>query len=187
MSGEKFTKSLLQPVQPVDLFALVQAGWPIDGVFGIGVSAINGLHAGSRTEILRRSADPEFYQALTMLKELQATDSFGLRVQEGSAGGVAIFRGHQVDEATAATARRVRQLLHLNPDTQEFKLALGATAADDKEIAMLTRSMRSPKPPPAWRFTDVEEGRVVKMMPPDGSSELGPKFTAFCKRQATRK
>jgi hypothetical protein len=49
LSGEEFTKSLLQPVSPTDLLSLVEAGWPVDAVFGIGVRSINGLHAGSRT------------------------------------------------------------------------------------------------------------------------------------------
>jgi hypothetical protein len=182
MSGEKFTKSLLRPVQPVDLFALVQAGWPIEGVFGVGVRAINGLHAGSRTEMLKRSGDPEFYKVLSMLKELQATDSFGLRVQqkEGESGGVVFFRGDQVDENAAATGRQVRQMLRLTPDTQEFKLAIGATAEDTREIAMLTRSMLEILAEASAGVeipaSDVEEGRVVKMNLPDVSSELGPKL-----------
>jgi hypothetical protein len=182
MSGEKFTTSLLQPIQPVDLFALVQAGWPIDGVFGVGVRAINGLHAGSRTELLKRSADPDFYQVLTMLKDLQATDSFGLRVQEKDAGPgkIVVFRAQQVDEAANATDRQVRHLLHLNPDAQEFKLTLGAAAADDKEIAMLTRSMLEILAEASAGIdipaSDVEEGRVVKMSLPDASSGTGPKL-----------
>jgi len=116
-----------------------------------------------------------------MLKNLQATDSFGLRVheEEGGSGGVVIFRGHQVDESMVATGRQVRQLLHLNPDSQEFKLIFGATATDDKEIAMLTRSMleilaeaSAGVEVPA---SDVEQGRVMKMSLPD-ASETGPKL-----------
>ena len=182
MSGEKFTKSLLQPIQPVDLFALVQAGWPIDRVFGVAVRTINGLNAGSRTEMFKRSRDPEFDQVLSMLKELQSTDSFGIRVVEkaGESGGVVIIRGRQVDESTAATGRRVRQLLHLDPDTEEFKLVIGATAANDKEIAMLTRSMLEILAEVSAGVdvpdSDIEEGRATNIGRPDASSEMGPKL-----------
>jgi hypothetical protein len=82
VSGEKFTKSLLLPELPVDLFSLVESGWPIDPVFEVGVRAVNGLHAGSRTEMLRRTGDADFYRVLSMLRELQASDSFGIRVDE---------------------------------------------------------------------------------------------------------
>jgi hypothetical protein len=39
MAGEKFSESLLQPLSPVTIFSLVQAGWPIDNVFSVRVTA----------------------------------------------------------------------------------------------------------------------------------------------------
>jgi hypothetical protein len=182
MSGEQFTKSLLQPVSPADLLSLVQAGWPVDAVFAVGVRSINGLHAGSRTELLKRPGDPDFYHVLSLLKELQSSDSFGIRVEgtKGGAAAVMVFRAQHVDEADAANAKKVRELLHLSADAQEFKLAFAAQQRDDKEIAMLTRSMLEilaeasagveiPSP-------DIEEGRVLKMEIPGASSQLGPRF-----------
>jgi hypothetical protein len=182
LSGEKFTKSLLQPVSPVDLFSLVESGWPIDAVFEIGVRAINGLHAGSRTAMLKRTGDPDFYRVLSMLRELQQTNSFGIRVNEttGGAGGLMVFRAHPVDEATVATTRKVRELLHLDAHAQEFKLAFGAVAENDKEIAMLTRSMLEILAEASAGVeipaSDVDEGRVIKMAPADAASEVAPKF-----------
>jgi hypothetical protein len=39
MSGDKFAKSLLEPISPASLLQLVQSGWPIDtGVWGGGKS-----------------------------------------------------------------------------------------------------------------------------------------------------
>jgi hypothetical protein len=182
VSGEKFTKSLLQPVSPADLFSLVESGWPIDAVFEIGVRSVNGLHAGSRTELLRRTGDSDFYRVLSMLRELQASDSFGIRVEatKQGAGGIMVFRAHHVDEATAATAQKVRELLHLSPDTQEFNLAFGAVPQNDKEIAMLTRSMMEILGEASAGVeipaSDVDEGRVSKMGVPGTSSEVGPRF-----------
>jgi hypothetical protein len=182
LSGEKFTKSLLQPVSPVDLFSLVESGWPIDAVFEVGVRAINGLHAGSRTEMLKRSGDPDFYRVLAMLRELQATDSFGIRVEAtaGSGGGLMVFRERPVDDAAAATALQVRELLHLDKHTHEFKLAFGSVAEDDKEIAMLTRSMLEILAEASAGVeipaADVSEGRVVKMTTTGATAEVEPKF-----------
>jgi hypothetical protein len=115
VSGEKFTKSLLQPASPADLFSLVESGWPIDAVFEVGVRSVNGLHAGSRTELLRRAGDPDFYRVLSMLRELQESDSFGIRVEEikGGAAGIMVFRAHHVDVATAATSKTVHKLLQI--------------------------------------------------------------------------
>jgi hypothetical protein len=182
VSGEKFTKSLLLPVSPVDLFSLVESGWPIDAVFEVGVRAVNGLHAGSRTEMLRRTGDADFYRVLSMLRELQASDSFGIRVEEakGSAGGIMVFRAHHVDETATANAKKVRELLGLNPDAQEFRLAFGTVPQDDKEIAMLTRSMIEILGEASAGVeipgSDVEDGRVAKIGTPGLPSDLPPRF-----------
>jgi hypothetical protein len=41
MTGEKYTKSILQPVAPVSVLELAQAGWSIDTVFALAVRSIN--------------------------------------------------------------------------------------------------------------------------------------------------
>jgi hypothetical protein len=182
LSGEKFTKSLLRPVSPVDLFSLVESGWPIDTVFEVGARAINGLHSGSRTDMLKRAGDPDFYRVLSLLRELQQSDSFGFRVDKtpGGAGGLMVFRARPVDEATVATTLKVRELLHLDPHAQEFNLAFGAVAENDKEIAVLTRSMLELLAEASAGVDipaqDVEQGRVVKMAMGGATSELEPRF-----------
>ncbi len=182
LSGERVTKSLLQPVSPAALFSLVEAGWPIDAVFEIGVRAINGLHAGSRTEMLRRTGDPDFYRMLSMLRELQTSDSFSIRVEEtkDGVGSLLVFRARPADDRTTATAQKVRELLHLSPNAQEFRLAFGEMPQDDKEIAMLTRNMldilgeaSAGVEIPA---SDVDEGRAVKMVPLGTLSEFPPRL-----------
>ena len=91
MSGEQFTKSLIRPVHPEELLSLVQSGWAVDKVFAIGVRSINGLHAGSRTAVLKQQGDPDFYRVLSLLKELQASDDFNVRAQSTREGGATIM------------------------------------------------------------------------------------------------
>lgn len=182
LSGDKLTKSLLRPVSPVDLFSLVEAGWPVDAVFEVGVRSINGLRAGSRTELLRHTGDPDFYRVLSMLRELQDSESFGIRVDEtkGAAGGIMVFRARDIDETTTAKAQKVRELLHLSPNAQEFRLALGAVPEDDTEIAMLTRSMLEILAEASAGVdipaSDVTETRVAKLGTPQASSDASPRF-----------
>jgi len=168
MVGEKFTKSLLQPLPPVALFSLVQAGWPIDSVFGVGVRAMNGLYATTNIQALKKQGDSDFYRVLKMLRELQMTGSFALRVEEKDKeeAGVVVFRPRQVDEATEATASAVRKMLGLNPEAKEFHLAFGAVQKDDKELAMVTRSMLEILLETAAGVevpaADLQEGRVTR-------------------------
>jgi hypothetical protein len=91
-----------------------------------------------------------------------------------------VFRAHPVDEATAATAKKVRELLQLSPNAEEFRLALGAVPQDDKEIAMLTRSMMEILAEASAGVdipaSDVDEGRVSKMGTPGLPGGVGPRF-----------
>jgi len=192
MSGEQVTKSLLQPVSPADVVSLVEAGWPIDAVFGIAVRSINGLQAGSRTALLKRPGDPDFYRVLSLLKEMQASDSFGMSVDQtkGGAGTIVVFRTQHVGEAELANAKTVRELLHLSPDGQEFKLTFASQPQGDKEIAMLTRSMLEILAEASAGVeipsSDVAEGRVLKMDLPGASPELGPQFIVHVRSSSSK-
>ena len=182
MSGETFTKSLVQPVTPVDLFSLIQSGWPIDAVFDVAVRSINGLNAGSRTAMFRRTGDPDFYRVISMMRQLQDTDSFGIRVDQAKerTQDILVFRAHQVDEPSSTTGRKVRELLHLDPDAQEFRLVSGAVESNNKEIAVLTRSMMEILAEASAGVevpaSDIGEGRAVKVEKLEGASDSVPRF-----------
>ena len=192
MSGERFTRSLLQPVRPADLFSLIESGWPVDAILDVGVKTINGLHAGSRTAMFRRTADPDYYRVIAMMKELQATDSFGIRVEQGKEGTreIIVFRPPDADEASATTARKVRESLHLDPDAQEFRLVSGAVQSDDKEIAVLTRSMleilTEASAGAEIPASDVEEGRVAKLDSLEGGTGSLPHFAVRVRSSASK-
>jgi hypothetical protein len=172
MSGERFTQSLLRPVSPANLLALAQIGWPVDAVFGVGVRAVNGLYAASRTAAFRRAADPDFQKAVELLRKLQSNGSFGFRVEEkeGSATTLLTLRAAGSDAAADANAETLRKLLRLSPDAQEFTLSLGAVPQNATDIALLTRSAleifaeasAGVQIPPA----DLDEGRATRMEAP---------------------
>jgi hypothetical protein len=143
MTGQRFTKSLLQPVAPITLFSLVQAGWPVDSVMRVGVRAINGLHAGTRTGLLKHAGDPEFARLVELLREIQLAGALGVRVEEaqGLAGGSLAFRGQNPDPAVEVATREAVKILGLAPEAREFRLRFGTVPKDNLEIALLTRSM----------------------------------------------
>lgn len=143
MVGDTYFKSLLQPVPPTAIFSLVQAGWPVDGVFGVGVRTINGLEATSRVGPLKQRGDADFYLLLKLLRELQVSESFGVRVQQRDNTGeaVVVFSTRNLDAEDSAKLAAVKKLLGLNPDASEFDIAFGSVARSDREIAVATRSM----------------------------------------------
>ena len=152
VTGEKFTKSLLAPVSPIAVLEMIQAGWPLDAIFAIAVKGINGLNAASYTDFTKQEADPEFYQVVKLLRELQLTNVISIRLgvpdekkskdeEDVRSGTVIVFNRGQLDEANLAKSREVRRLLGLNQEVSQFQIAFGSLHASDKEIALLTRSI----------------------------------------------
>src|SRR4029453_3662502 len=142
LAGERFARSLMTPVPPVTILHFIRAGYPVDVVMRLFTQEVNGVHNRHGGDLAARPADSEFVALLEGLLRIQTSGAIGLRV-------------HRIDreEATLITFRRkvepdveeamidVRKLLGLDPISREFKVVYGALAANDKEIAILSRSV----------------------------------------------
>ena len=80
LTGQQFTKSLLTPISPAAVMALVQAGWPVDITFRVAVRSINGIQAGTRGRMLAQAEDPRFGKLLEALRRLQQKGNIAIRV-----------------------------------------------------------------------------------------------------------
>ena len=142
MSGEKFARSLMTPIPPGAILSFLQAGYPADIVLRLAVQTINGIHSRYGYGPRAREADPEFLPLLEKLRNLQQSGQIGLRVKRiGTQTTTAIVFSKKLTPAIAADRDELRKLLGLNPETDEFDVVYGSVAANDKEIAMLTRSV----------------------------------------------
>jgi hypothetical protein len=143
LMGERFARSLMTPVPPAAILSLIQAGYPIDVTLRLVVHTLNGIRNRFGGGAARqRTADPEFYELLTRLRRIQNSGAIGMRVQRSGReeATVLTLRG-KVDPSVEADTLMVRQLLGLDPQVGEFRVVYGAVAANDKELAMLTRSI----------------------------------------------
>lgn len=141
--GEKFTRSLLRPIQPTALFQLVQAGFPIDLVFQLTTRAINGVYNRSNRALGIREADPEFYQVLDALRRVQVSEAIGFRLERRGADETALitFSTHRLPRAVIDDIRLLRDTLGIDPGAQELRLTFGDLPRDNREVAMLSRSI----------------------------------------------
>jgi hypothetical protein len=142
LSGEKFARNLMTPIPPAAILNLLQAGYPVDAVLRLCVHSINGIHSryggGART----RPADPEFYLLVEKLRNIQQSGDLGLRVRKtGEQTATLIVFSRQPSASVEADRAEVRRILGIDPRASEFSVVYGSVAANDKEIAMLTRSM----------------------------------------------
>ena len=172
MSGEKFARNLMTPIPPAAILNFLQGGYPVDLVLRLTVHSINGIRSRFGVGARARDADPEFYPLVENLRDIQQSGEIGMRVQKtGDRVTTSIVFGKKTSPAVEAERGEVRKLLGLDPQANEFNVVYGSVAANDKEIAMLTRSMLeilsdlgSYIDVPA---TDVEQKRTFPSLPPE--------------------
>ena len=58
LTGNKFIKGLMTPLQPESVFFTIQSGWPADGVLFATVAEINGLKNQAHLHYRRNAARP---------------------------------------------------------------------------------------------------------------------------------
>lgn len=137
--GDRFTKSLLQPIPPASVFQLLQGGWGANLVFPTVVGSVNGL----RNTSLGVAADPGFDELTDALTRIQRAGNIGIRVEARKDGGgvLAVIRRAERGTELGEDSQRVRKLLGLGEDVSEFEIAYGLVPRNPNEVAMLTRSM----------------------------------------------
>jgi hypothetical protein len=142
LSGEKFARSLMKPLPPTGVLSLIQAGYPIDVVLRVCVHTVNGIRNRYGGSARARPADPEFYPLLERLRKIQDSGAIGLRVQKTNEteGMLMSFRG-KVDPSVQDDILFVRKTLGLDPSASDIRVAYGSVAKDNKELALLTRSI----------------------------------------------
>lgn len=166
LAGEKFTRNLMTPIPVRAVLSMIQAEYPVDIMFSLCIQTINGVDNRFGGKIMGRSADPDFYRLIKAMRRIQKAGGLGMRVKPmENKNAVVMFFRKKISDEIAGDVNIVRQILGLSPDVQEIRVAYGAFAADNREIAMLTRSMLQIMIELASYIDvpakDVEEGRVA--------------------------
>jgi hypothetical protein len=144
LTGNQFVKALMTPLPPDSVFFMIQSGWPADGVLIAAAASVNGLKNQETSLAGAIPPTPEFLRVLELLRNIQQSGAVSLRVKQDAQKqqtSLLTFRGKDVAEPTLSEIHELRRLLRLDPEATEFSLVFGATAAHDKELAVLTRSL----------------------------------------------
>lgn len=140
--GEKFSKSLMNPIPPGALLSLMQAGWNAELLFRCCVHSINGLENYSARALISNPGDPEFGRLVDAIGRTQKAAGLGLRVtREKDGTSTVLFFRPKALGAHAGDVEEIAKLLRIDPRAGEFNLTYGSIARGDREIAILTRSM----------------------------------------------
>jgi hypothetical protein len=144
LTGEKFLRGLLTPIDPKNIFYMLQSGYAADFILGLAVESLNGLHNRSASADAVREADPDFLRVLELMRELQMAGAIGMRVEDHKASGktaVLFIHGDNVDAKILAIASEVRRLLKLPEGQNRFVLSYSPVRDRGDALSVNSRSM----------------------------------------------
>ena len=144
MTGEKFLRGLINPIDPKNIFFMLQTGYAADFILGLTVESLNGVRNRSTAGGMVREADPDFIKVLDLLREVQSAGAFGMRVEEDKVKGrtgVVFFRREDVPSDIAEKGAEIRRLLKLPGDQQRFVLSYSPVRGAENELSVNSRSL----------------------------------------------
>ena len=144
MTGDKFLRGLVTPIDPKNVFFLLQSGYAADFILGLAVESLNGVRNRSTAGGAVREADPAFIRALELLREVQAAGGFAMRIEEDKvkgSTGVVFIRRDDVPAEILEKGAEIRRLLKLSSDQERFVLTYSPKRGADDELAVNSRSM----------------------------------------------
>lgn len=144
MTGEKFLRGLITPIDPRSIFFMMQAGYPADFILGLAIESLNGVRNRSTLGGVVRDADPEFVRALQLLRDVQGAGGIGMRVEEDEKVGstaVLFFRRDDLPPEIREKGNEIRRLLQLPEDQHRFVLTYSPVRGAAGELAVSSRSM----------------------------------------------
>jgi hypothetical protein len=168
LAGERFINGVLRPLPPQTVFALIEAGHPADFVLQMAVRAINDISNVSRSPPRAHAGNPHFAELIAALRRIQKAGAIGMRSEKHNGRQVTLISIRSTAGGAAENdVRFVKQVLRLDPQKQEYRLASGSYQRDSDEILMLTRSIQEIMVELSVGVnvpsTDLAEGRAARI------------------------
>jgi hypothetical protein len=144
MTGQKFLRGLMTPIEPKNIFSMLQSGYAADFVLGLTVESLNGVRNRSATAGATGEAEPEFVRVLQLMREVQLAGAVGMRLQENKekdSAAVMFFRRENLSPEIMDKLLEIRRLLKLPEGQHQFKLIYSSAVGRDGELSVGSRSM----------------------------------------------
>ena len=143
ITGERYMNSLIRPIPPQAIFAMIESGHPADLVLRVTVRAINGVYNYSASQSRARTADPTFEKAIGAIRRIQQEGALSVRIEKRDDQETTyIGFSRNAGEGVEKDLRLLRDALGLNPKNDEPILVYGSRQRNPDQIALLTRSVQ---------------------------------------------
>jgi hypothetical protein len=143
-TGNDYLRSIIEPVSPKSLLALIQAGYSSELLFTWTVEAINGVHNWSATARNTRSADPEFFEFVALMQELQNLGAVGFELKSNPETGqsiIFVLNKEGLAESTLQKSQRVSEIIGLEPGMDRYQVIYAPFRSSSETLSIQTRSV----------------------------------------------
>jgi len=140
LTGERLVSSLLRPLPPETVFAMIGGGRRADYLLQVTVRSINRLRNASTMSPTAGAADPAFTRVIEAISRIEQAGALGLAVDPGKDQPSTFVVFDPTVEAAAEDIQTVKTLLGLDRERNAFRLGSGAGGGD--AIALNTRSIQ---------------------------------------------
>jgi hypothetical protein len=143
ITGERYMNSLIRPITPQAIFAMIESGHRADLVLRVTSRAINGVYNYSASQTRARTADPTFNMVVDAIRGIQQEGALSVRIEKRD-DKESTYVGflHGGSEDVEKNIRFLKDKLGINPNNDEPLLVFGSRQRGSDQIALLTRSMQ---------------------------------------------
>jgi hypothetical protein len=142
VTGKRYLDSLLRPIPPQAIFAMIQGGHQADYILQATVRAINDVYNYSHSPGRNRHEDPVFHVLIEAIRRIQQAGALNVRVEKRGAEEVTlIYFSERAGSQAEDDIRLVKKMLGINPAVNELPLTFGSPRRSGGEVALLTRSI----------------------------------------------
>lgn len=143
-TGDDYLRSLLAPVEPKNLLALIQVGYNAELLFTWAVEAINGIHNYAVTVDDVLQAQPEFFEVTRLIRLLQVNGVIAWEIvsDPGSEQDILLVLDQlKPSDELVDERERLAKLLGLDPVRERFRVVYAPARLGDDVLAIQTRSV----------------------------------------------
>jgi hypothetical protein len=175
LAGENFARQMMTPIPPAAILNVLQAGFPVEGVFRLGIQAVNGVDNRRVRLDHVRPANPKFYVLLRDFSRIQDAGGIGARgAQSDKVEKLTLLFRPNLAVPDEGAVREISKILGLDASVREFRVVYGGVAADEREIALLTRSMVEVLTDLSAEISVPETHVTERRTRPNPEADLGP-------------
>lgn len=143
-TGDDYLRSLLSPVEPKNLLALIQAGYNAELLFTWSVESVNGVKNYSTFSGGKFDADPEFQEFTGLMREMQTTGvaAWEFKSQPDSMHDVLlVIRNENMSDAIKSKRHRINDILQLDGGRSQYRVVYAPFNVGPDTLALQTRSI----------------------------------------------